>query len=190
MNPILRYALGIGGLLAALVGLYMIGHTDGMAKAERTAKVALVDSLRRAIDQAAEIAAQDAEILRADVTRQARVVTQFQIIDREINRYALTHWDALDCLDAGGMRLWRAAARGDAREITTAASDDVDPVPADAAGAPIGETFRPDYQLRGRGTFVSPAAGALSVAGGVGAGSDTNPDTNPDTTTTRPAWAW
>ena len=182
---LLRYALGIGGLLAALVGLYMIGHTDGMAKAERTAKVALAEHLQRAIDQAAEMAAQDAEILRADVTRQARVVKQFEIIDREVSRYALAHLDALDCLDAGGMRLWRAAARGDAGEITAAAPGDADLVPADVAGAGIGETFRPAYQLRGRGAFVSPASGALSVAGGMGAGA--GPDTNP---TTRPAWAW
>ena len=185
MNPFsispMVAAVALGALLIGLPGMYWVGHIDGVRAATRDAQAAQAVSLRRAIDQAAEIAAQDAEVLRGDVTRQARVVTQFKIIDREVSRYALAHWDALDCLDAGGMRLWRAAARGDAGEITAAAPGDADPVPADAAGTRIGETFRPAYQLRGRGTFVSPAAGALSIAGGVDAGTPT---------TDKPAWAW
>jgi len=175
-NPLIGLGL-IAAVLAGLAGMYQIGHIDGVAKAERQAKAELLDSLTRAIDQAALIAAQDAEILSADVVRQARVVTQFQIIDREVSRYAIAHADAPDCLDAGGLRIWTAAARGDAAALAAAAPGLSDAVSPDPAGAADGDRPGPAYQLRGRGTFLSPAAGPLSNPGGVGG-------------EPQPAWHW
>lgn len=168
LNPMIGVGM-LAVILIALTGMYQVGHIDGVAEAERDAQAALAVSLRRAIDQAAEIARQDAEILGADVLRQARVVTQFKLIDREVNRYALTHRDAVDCLDAGGLRLWRAAARGDAAEIATAAPGHAERFSAEVAGAGDGAGAGTTGQLHVGGAAVSPAARAFSNIGGVGA---------------------
>lgn len=164
--------LRLGGLLAVCLiplGLYLLGQHDGRADERQAAEVAKLASLRRLIAEQAALAAQDREVLTADVGRQARIHAQFTIIDREVSRYALAHRDAAPCLDPDGLRDWRAAARGDAAEIA-AAQPGVDyRISADATGASDGAGAGPAGQLLGSGEALPHAPGAISESGRVGA---------------------
>ena len=204
-TPLFRW-IALAAVLAALAGVYNIGHIDGTAKEHRAAQAvqiaaqtAHVASLKRAIAQAAEIAAQDAAVLSADVVRQARVNTQFEIIGREVNRYALTHRDSVDCLDSGGMRVWIAASRGDAATLAGAASGDADDVSEDLAGAGDSRRPGPAEQLHPGGEALSPAAGAVSEPERVGADVASRPAATPrpvrvlkpdGSEQTKPHWGW
>lgn len=172
--------LRLGGLLAVCLiplGLYLLGQHDGRIDERQAAEVAKLASLRRLIAEQAALAAQDREVLTADVGRQARIHAQFTIIDREVSRYALTHRDAAPCLDPDGLRDWRAAARGDAAEIA-AAQPGVDyRISGDAAGAGDGRGAGAADQLHGGGEALPHAPGAVSEPGRVGAESP-------------PHWGW
>lgn len=163
-----RYALLLAAVIAALVGMYKVGRTDGTRIAERAALVEKTAALSRLIAEQSALADQDREVLSADVARRDRIVTQFKIIDREVNRYALLHRDAAPCLDSDGLRLWRAAARADAGEIAAAASGDADRVSANPTGAGNRTGSGSAEQLHGGGEAVPHAAGAVSELERVG----------------------
>jgi hypothetical protein len=99
-------------LLAAVVGVYQVGKHQGDAAARQEAQAAQAVSLRRAIDQAAEIARQDAEILTTHEASAAGIRAVYRALTHEADLYALAHVN-LDCeLDADGVRLWTAANAG------------------------------------------------------------------------------
>jgi hypothetical protein len=164
--------LRLAGLLAIIaipIGLYLLGQHDGRADERQAAEVVKAASLRRLIAQQADLAAQDREVLTADVGRRVHVITQFQIIDHEVSTYALTHRDAAPCLDPDGLRDWRAAARGDAAEIAAAQPGIDHGISGHVAGAGDGAGAGPAGQLLGDGEAVPHAAGAVSEPGRVGA---------------------
>lgn len=164
----LPYVLFLAAVLVALAAMYKIGRIDGTRIAERAALIDKTAALTRLIAEQAALAEQDREILSADVARRDRIVTQFQIIDREVNRYALLNRDAAPCLDSDGLRVWRAAARADAAEIAAAAPGGAERVSAHPAGAGNGTGAGPAEQLHGGGEAVSHAAGAVSKPGRMG----------------------
>lgn len=156
------------GACAAALGLYLLGQADGRADARAEADRDKVAALTRLIAEQADLAAQDREVLSADVGRQARVAKQFDIIDREVSRYALFHRDSPPCLDPDGLRAWRAAARGDAAEIAAAQPGIDYRISGDPAGAGERLGSGPAGQLLGGGPALPPAAGQVREPGRVG----------------------
>jgi len=156
----------------ALIGLpvagYWIGHIDGVSATQRTAQAAQAASLTRLIAEQAQLAAQDREILFADVARKTRIVTQFQVIDREVTRYALAHPADPACLRDDGLRLWHAAARNDAAAIAAATPAIDDRFPGHLADPRLGDRAGLAGQLHHSGAAVPHAAGALHQPGRVG----------------------
>jgi len=71
-------------------------------------------ALERAIEQANAQAEQDQAILTATAAKQAEIRTIYRTITKEVDRYAQARPDSPDCLDDTGMRLWTAAATGQA----------------------------------------------------------------------------
>lgn len=105
---LLRVAL----MALAAVGMYLLGQHDGRSNERQAAEAAQAISLRRAIDQAAEIARQDAEILTTHEASSAGIRAVYQALSHEANLYALAHSHDPCGLDADGLLLWTAANAG------------------------------------------------------------------------------
>lgn len=143
-------------------------HKAEMLEAERKAHDDYVDGVKRAIDQADEIAAQNAEAESASVQRRARIERVFQTIDHEVIRYVQTDAGHGLCFDADGLRLYNAALRGEfpAPDQATPGPGGPGAVPGSAPGGerlPGGGSA--DQQDSGAG--VLPLPGAAPGAGGV-----------------------
>lgn len=91
-------------------------------------------ALQRAIEQANAIAEQDREVLQTYEAQATRTRTVFRNLTREVIRYVQSHPDPVQCLDADGLRLWRAANAGTA---PAAQPDDTVPPAAPAEKRPV-----------------------------------------------------
>ena len=156
-------------LLAALAGAGAYGYHAGgdaaRAVAEREQHAALV----RAIDQAEELARQDAEVLAAHEVAADHIRTVFQSIDREVIRYVETHAVGPVCLGADGMRLWAAANAGD---FPAGTSQPGGGLPSPATGTGDVPRGGPAGEPRGGDAGVSRVPVATSRPGAVGEESD------------------
>lgn len=159
--PIIAYsALGALGLAAA-TGL--LGYRAGHDAAVTQAQADLAKHLARAIEQADQVATQDRDVLQASEARRTRIQTVFQEIEREAIRYVALHITDAECLDADGLRLWRAANLGpDA--ATTAAPVDTLSAPAHAD---VGQGPRPTLESHSGGEDLSRLPGAAPRTGGL-----------------------
>lgn len=161
-NPYVLLALLIA-LVAQDVAVYRAGVKHS-ADACATDKLAAV---QRAIAQADAVAQQDAQVMAAHEQARERIRTVFQPIRREVIRYVQTHAGAADpvCLDADGVRIWRAANAGGSG-ARTAGQPDYSLSTAAATG------IRPRLSLvgqpRGDGAAVSRVRRPAEGAGGVG----------------------
>jgi hypothetical protein len=90
-------------------------------KSERSAHVRYVEGVKRAIDQADELATQNAEFESASVQRRVRIERVFQTINHEVIRYVQTDAGRGLCFDDDGLRLYNAANRGEFPAPDTAA---------------------------------------------------------------------
>lgn len=153
---------------AGVVGYHKAYHKGYQAHATK-AKADLADHLGRAIEQANQVAAQDREIMLAGDARLARVRTEFRTIDREVTVYVRENPDAVPCLDARGLCLWRAINAG---HIEAAACDNVDDgqVPGGAVAADLGQGPGPAGGSQTPGGAVPRAAGGGGDVGRVDAG--------------------
>jgi hypothetical protein len=155
----------VGGVLAmALAG------GAGWQVATWRADAQRVDSVERAIAQAAEIAEQDADILRHAQGRAVATETRFRTINREVVRYVQNHSEPVDCLDADGLRLWRDANTG-------AAEADSEP-PDYSLSAVAAAHFRAFAGFAAEshrgGAAISPVPGPAGGAGRLGEGKTVN----------------
>jgi len=74
------------------------------------------DSIKRAIDQAQQIAAEDAEVLSGQEKNRIERRTVFKTLEKERIKYVETHPDIRDCrLDDDGLRQWNDANAGTLR---------------------------------------------------------------------------
>jgi hypothetical protein len=113
MSPSLWLRLvSVLAIIVLPVGLYLLGLHDGRADERQSAEAAKVASLRRAIEQAAEIAQQDAEVLTFHEARAESIRVVYRSLNQEASRYALNHDNDPCGLDADGLRLWTAANAG------------------------------------------------------------------------------
>ena len=149
---LLRYA----GPVAAAFLIFGAGWqvADWRADARHAA------SVERAIKQAAEIAAQDAEILGHAEVRAAATEARFRTINREVIRYVDTH-DPVDCLQPDGVRVWNDANAGADAPVAAEPGATV-PAPAVNRYRAIRERFA---QSRRDGAVVSPMPGPTSSPG-------------------------
>lgn len=167
----------VGLLVATGYGGYRKGYSSADTKARLAATQAKLDNaeevakrLRNAISQAETVAAQDREIMLAGDARVAEVRTVFRTIDREVTRYVHAHAaDAVPCLDARGLCLWRAINAGN---IEDAACDGVDagPVSKATATAGVGQGAGPAGGSPALGATVPRVAGGGGDVGRVDAG--------------------
>lgn len=174
MNPWLIIAALLAVASAGGIG-YGAGHKAAtntakaeQLKAERKAHDNYVDGVKRAIEQADQIAAENAEAESAGVQRRARIERVFQTIDHEVIRYVQTDAGRGLCFDADGLRLYNAANRGEfpAPDQATPGPGGPGAVPGPAAGGgrlPGGGPA--DQQDSGAG--VLPLQGTAAGAGGM-----------------------
>lgn len=165
-NPLARILLGLIGLLAALIGMYQIGRTDGINATQRKAEAAQAASLRRAFAQAEEVARRDAEILNTHTAREASTRIVYRTLNQEANRYALNHRDDPCGLDADGLRLWTAANAGTL--IAAPAATQPDAALPGTGAARIGRVGGVAGESHRRGAGVPDLPGTPAGAGGVG----------------------
>ncbi len=124
-----------------------------------------VESVERAIAQAATLAEQDAEILRHADTRATATAARIRTINREVIRYVQTH-DPVDCLDADGLQLWANANAG----ADTPAAATPDYSLSALAAAHLGQVFGFAGESHRGGGAVSPMPGPAGSAGSLGDG--------------------
>lgn len=160
-----QFYLVAAGLLVALLTSAFAGWEVATWRADSQR----VQSVERAIAQAAELAEQDAEVLRHAEVRVAATETRFRTINREVIRYVQTH-DPVDCLDADGLRLWQDANTG--ADAPAAASPDY--TLRALVDAHIRKVFGFAEQPRGGGAAVSPVPGPAGSAGRLGNGETVN----------------
>lgn len=98
----------LGGWLAA-----SDHHEAKQLKTERAAHTRYVEGVQRAIDQAGELATQNAEADGASVQHRAQIERVFQTINHEVIRYVQTDAGRGLCFDDDGLRLYNAANRGE-----------------------------------------------------------------------------
>lgn len=107
-NPWLILA-AVLSLIGSLGGGYWWG-THAQANADKAEKLA---SVTRAIEQANQVAVQDAEILAAADIKRANRRAIAQKLDEEIEKNVAANPAYSQCgLDADGLRLWNAANAG------------------------------------------------------------------------------
>lgn len=135
---------------------------------------------KEAVAQVAEQKADEKRIEHVDaVSEQAntesaqaavRVITKFQPIEREVIRYVATysasHPDPVECLDADGLRLWRAANRGEFQAADGASDGSAAVRGAEPDSSPDGrEGNEPAGGSRSPDEGLSPVQAAASGAG-------------------------
>ncbi|MDP3425484.1 MAG: hypothetical protein Q8S32_17220 [Burkholderiaceae bacterium] len=161
LNPYLLLAL-----LVFVVAVGALGYKAGYRHAENACAADKAAALTRAIEQAAAIARQDAEVLGAHEQQLERTRTVFQTIREEVTRYVANHAGAADqCLDSDGLRLWRAANAGSAEAAAPPQPDYSLPGPA---AATLGTRGGPAGQPRAGGGAVSRLPGKAPGLVGVG----------------------
>lgn len=144
-------------------------HAEQLTQ-ERDAHTRYVEGVKRAIDQADELAAQNAEFESASVQRLARIERVFQTINREVIRYVQTDAGRGLCFDDGGLRLYNAANRGEFPAPDQAAPGAIEPggMPAAAAGSKERLSGRSSVQPRLGGQNLFRLQGTPSGTGGMG----------------------
>lgn len=141
-------------IIALVAGVYLVGRHNGAAAKVQQQRAELLEHTQRAIEQANELAEQDAQVFAATAVERERVRTVFQTIDREVIRYAQDHAsDTGECLDADGLRLWHAANAGSAEAFAPAGKLDYT-LSGRAAAAGLGQGDGPAGQPRRGGEAV------------------------------------
>lgn len=110
-SPLARYGLLALGAIA--VGWFVVDRLDGRgyARCEADHKDALAESLQRGLEQAQEIARQDAEITGAYEVWRTRYITKLQTAPQEIADEV--HPDCTGCgLSPDGLRALNAIRQG------------------------------------------------------------------------------
>lgn len=172
MNPlvILVVLIAYGG------GCYYAGdkHATDACKAdqlttERKATAHYVEGVKRAIDQADELAAQNAAFDSASVQRRARIERVFETITQEVIRYVQTDAGRGLCFDDDGLRLYNAANRGEfpATDQTASSASGYGGMPS-AAGGERRLSGRDTRQPRLGGQGIPRLSGTASGTGGLG----------------------
>lgn len=160
MNPLVE-VVGAGLVLAALVGG---GYLKGRADAEAAAKAYRLAAVERAIAQAAEQAAIDAEILRDHAARQQAMQGRAQRLIKTVVKHVQTPVYRECRLDACGLCLAHAAARGADGAACPCGADDALPGPGGAGGREPGQ---PAVGLRGDGGPTACMHGSVPCPDGV-----------------------
>ncbi|MDB5802283.1 MAG: hypothetical protein JWL63_3222 [Rhodocyclales bacterium] len=161
-NPY-TWLIGVLVALAASTALFVGGcvHGESMSdgkQAKTTVKAAQADANRITVVQNVS-----STVAEASAAEHVRVITKFQPIDREVIRYVQTHDAAAVCLDDDGLRIWRAANRGEF-EAPQPASAGHDSLPV-ATGASEWIAERPPGQPRGSDEAIPPVHGAPGGTG-------------------------
>jgi hypothetical protein len=162
-------------LMAALAALCIAGtafvggcqHGKSRA-ADKAAKADLADT--RADIERLNTAADVVSVVSTEsAARHAQVEVRFQTIEKEVIRYVQTPAAAAVCLDDDGLRLWRAANRG---EFDAAASEPAghDSLP-DPGRAGIWGSGQPVGRSRSPGEALPRLPGETGGAGGIHPGS-------------------
>lgn len=110
--PISRLLAALAVVLAAAAGFWF-GWQAGDEEARYELSQAYLAGERQARAQEARAASAAAGVASASASRHARIETRYQTIEKEVIRYVQTPVAAAECLDADGLRLWRAANRGE-----------------------------------------------------------------------------
>jgi outer membrane murein-binding lipoprotein Lpp len=111
MNRALAVLL-IGALL--LGGVFFAGYRHQAKSCLIEAQASRLASTQRAIEQANEIAQQDAEVLAGQELARIERRTVYRTLETERIKYVETHPDSRACgLDDDGLRQWNAANAGD-----------------------------------------------------------------------------
>lgn len=109
MNP--WVLLGAAAAIAAGAAYtYHLGYERALDKAQADQLAAV----QRAVDQYRQREAQDREIEAAWVEQLQERRIVYRTIDREVTRYVEDRGTDPECFDTDGLRIVRAAARGDA----------------------------------------------------------------------------
>ena len=110
----------VAAVLAAFVAGGLVGWRAGSAQGHASvaeARQATAETLLQGERQARRIetraASVAAVVASASAERHAQVEIRYQTLSKEVIRYVQTPAAALECLDADGVRLWRAANRGE-----------------------------------------------------------------------------
>lgn len=160
MIPVVE-VVGAGLVLVVLVGG---GYLKGLADAEAAAKAERLAAVERAIAQAAEQAAIDAEILRAHAARQQAMQGRAQRLMKAVVKH-VEKPVYRDCrLDACGLCLAHAAAEGADGAACPCGPDDALPGPGGAGGREPGQ---PVVGLRGDGDPAACLYGSVPCPDGV-----------------------
>jgi len=169
LAPILFLALCAGGGFFAGYRTASNKFAAQQLETERAAHVRYVEGVKRAIDQADALAAENAWFESSSVQRRARIERVFQTINREVIRYVQTDAGRGLCFDAGGLRLYNAANRGQFPAPDQAASAASGPggVPGAAGGERRLSARNPGQPHLGS-TGVPRLPGAAAGAGGMG----------------------
>lgn len=105
------YTWAAVGLIAAAIAAG--SFWQGYRMASNAAKSEQLKAVERAIAQADEISAENAEIERNHVQVQTEIRTVYRTIKQEVIKYVETHPDTAECgLDDDGLRLWNKANQG------------------------------------------------------------------------------
>jgi hypothetical protein len=99
-------------MMAIALALFVGGCQHGQKMASGDSAIAAGTAMQADLRRFENV--QDAATTadKENAAEHVRVVTKFQPIEREVIRYVQTH-AAADCLDADGLRVWRAANRGE-----------------------------------------------------------------------------
>lgn len=114
----------LGWLVAALLAAFVAGGVIGWragsaqgradaAEARQSVAETQLQGERQLRNQEASAASAAAVVASASASRHARVEIHYQTIEKEVIRYVQTPAAAIECLDADGLRIWRAANRGE-----------------------------------------------------------------------------
>lgn len=172
MNPYIALGALIGTL--ALAGAsYYAGHKHAAnacvadnAATEKQRAADKLQSVQRAIDQANELARQDAMILTTQEAKRGRIRAQADRIKQEIDAHVDTH-PALNnvCFDADGLRLYNAnPALGEPAAPAAGELDVAVPGSAESGGRAGGDNLA---QQRGTGAALFGVPGALQRSHGL-----------------------
>ncbi len=124
--PIARLLAALGLVVAFAAGGWLgwqAGSAQGRADAAEARQSVTETQLqgeRQARSQDTRAASAAAAVASASASRHARVEIRYQTIEKEVIRYVQTPVAAAECLDADGLRLWRAANRGELAASTPA----------------------------------------------------------------------
>lgn len=136
---------------------------------ERAAHVRYIEGVKRAIEQANELADQNAEVESAGVQRRAKIERVFETITQEVIRYVQTDPGRGLCFDDDGLRLYNAANRGEfpATDQTAPGASGYGGMPS-AAGGERRLSGRDSRQPRLGGQGILRLSGTSSGTGGMG----------------------